>query len=150
MMVRSPDLLWGRRGVVLKALTKGWERWEMKMKMLRGGCEKGWEMRDEDGGLWWGAVRKVERWRWGAVRTVERWEMKMGGGAVLRDEDWETWTRKVESEDGRGGCAERWRLRNMDEKGWEWRWGWGLCWEVKMVKHGWRLGFRKEMGKAEK
>jgi len=49
IMVRSPDLLWGRRGVVLKALTKGWERWEMKM--LRGAGL--WErLRDEDGGLW--------------------------------------------------------------------------------------------------
>jgi hypothetical protein len=34
--------------------------------------------------------------------------------------------RKVESEDG------------------------GRGWEMKIVKHGWRLGFRKEMGKAEK
>ena len=52
--------------IVLEALKKGWERWEMKM--LRGDCEKGWEIRDEDGGLWWGVVRKVEGW-----------EMKMGG-----------------------------------------------------------------------
>jgi hypothetical protein len=35
--------------------------------------------------------------------------MKMGGGGgvVLRDEDRETWARKVESEDGGGGCVER-------------------------------------------
>ena len=61
------------------------ERWK-----LRNMSEKGWEMRDED------------------------------GGAMLRDGDWETWARKVESEDGGGGCV-----------------------EMKIMKHGWRLGFRK-------
>ena len=50
----------------------------MKMGAVMGGIEKGWGMRDED-----------------------------GRGAVLRDEDWKTWTIKVESEDGGGGWVER-------------------------------------------
>jgi hypothetical protein len=59
--------------------------------MKIGGCDEGlWErLRDEDEELW-------EQLR--DVRKVERWEMKMG--ACAEDEDWETWARKVESENG--------------------------------------------------
>ena len=56
-----------------------WEKLrDNKMGAVMGGIEKGWGMRDED-----------------------------GRGAVLRDEDWKTWTIKVESEDGGGGWVER-------------------------------------------
>jgi hypothetical protein len=79
-MVRSPDLLWGRRGVVLKALKKGWERWEIKMLGREGGLWERLRVEDEDGGLWERLrdVRKVERWKRGAVLRWRLWNM--GGG----------------------------------------------------------------------
>jgi hypothetical protein len=92
-MVRSPDLLWGRRGVVLKALKKGWERWEIKMLGREEGLWERLRVEDEDGGLW-------ERLR--DVRKVERWEMKMRG-----------------------------------------------CVEMKIVKHGWWLGFWKYLAESK-
>jgi hypothetical protein len=89
---------------VMGGCEKGQEMRDEDGGLCCGGCEKSQEIRDEDWGLWWGAVRKVERWRWGAVRTVERcekgWEMRDEDGACAEDEDWETWARKVESENG--------------------------------------------------
>jgi hypothetical protein len=57
------------------------ERWGAVRTVER--CEKGWEMRDEDGGLCW--EMKIEKHR------RERLRVKMGVGAMLRDEDCETW-----------------------------------------------------------
>ena len=81
------------------ALKKVWERWEMKM--LREDCEKSWEIKDEDRGCDGGIEKDC------GMRDED------GRRAVLRDEDWKTWTIKVESEDGvgaelRGKDCERW------------------------------------------
>jgi hypothetical protein len=53
---------------------------------------------------------------------------------------------EMRDEDVRGGCAERWKLRNMSEKGWEMRdEDGGMCWEMEIEKHG-RERLRVKMG----
>ena len=54
------------------------ERWGAVRTVER--CEKGWEMRDEDGGMCW--EMEIEK------HGRERLRVKMGVGAVLR---WRLW-----------------------------------------------------------
>jgi hypothetical protein len=75
------------------------ERWEMKIEVVMGGCEKGWEMKmgaartvkrcekgweiKDEGGLCW--EMKIEK------HGREKFRVKMRVRAMLRDEDCETW-----------------------------------------------------------